>query len=213
MAGLHLGETYRVGVSGRRRVGVFGGTFDPPHIAHVVLAAAAIDQLDLDELLVTVAGVPWQKVGEREVTPGPIRFEMAQVAFAPVDRLVVSDIEMRREGNSYTIDTLESLADPDTDLFLLLGSDAAAGLDTWERHSDLADTATIAVVPRRGSEELNPPDGFEWTALELPGLEISSTNLRERSRVGSPIVGLTPVGVQAIIDREGLYADQTSTTG
>ena len=209
MTGLLLAETYRVGVSGRRRVGIFGGTFDPPHVAHVVLAAAAIDQLELDELLVTVAGVPWQKVGERQVTPGPIRLEMAEVAFETVDRAVVSDIELRREGNSYTIDTLESLERPDTDLFLLLGSDAAAGLDTWERHPDLADTATIAVFPRRGSEDLHPPSGFAWTALELPGLEISSTDLRERTRAGLPIVGLTPVAVQAIIDREGLYSDQT----
>ena len=211
MPGFHRVESYRVGVSGRRRIGIFGGTFDPPHIAHVVLAAAAIDQLDLDELLVTVAGVPWQKVDERSVSPGHTRFEMTEVAFAPVAGAVVSDMELRREGNSYTIDTLESLAGPDTDLFLLLGSDAAAGLDTWERHEDLADVATIAVFPRRGSEELRPPDGFEWTALELPGLEISSTDIRNRTRAGTPIVGLTPGAVLAIIEREGLYMDSPTS--
>ena len=196
--------TYRVGVSGRKRIGVFGGTFDPPHVAHVVLAAAAIDQLELDELLVTVAGVPWQKVGERAVTSSATRFEMASLAFAPVDKAVVSDIELRREGDSYTIDTLEALQSDDTDLFLLLGSDAAAGLDTWERHDELADTATIAVFPRRGSEDLRPPEPFSWIGLELPGLEISSTDLRWRVAEREPIVSLTSPGVVDVIEREGL---------
>lgn len=195
-------------MGGRKRIGVFGGTFDPPHVAHVVLGAAAIDQLELDELLVTVAGVPWQKVGERPITDGAIRFEMAQAAFAPVEKAVVSDIELRREGDSYTIDTLESLAAPETDLFLLLGSDAAAGLDTWERHDELAEAATIAVFPRRGAEDRVPPEPFSWMALALPGLEISSTELRRRVEIGKPIVGLSPPRVVEIIDREHLYVTE-----
>jgi len=170
-----------------------------------VLAAAAIDQLELDELLVTVAGVPWQKVGDRHITPGPVRLEMAQIAFAPIHKAMVSDIELRREGNSYTIDTLVELANPETEIFLLLGSDAAAGLDTWERHEDLATVATIAVFPRRGAEAEAPPPQFSWIALELPGLEISSTDIRGRTGTNRPIAGLTPPGVQQVIEREGLY--------
>ena len=189
---------------------MFGGTFDPPHIAHVVLAAEAIHQLKLDELLVTVAGVPWQKVGTRSVSSADARFEMAQKAFAPVDRATVSDIELRRQGNSYTIDTLESLAGPNTELFLLLGSDAAAGLDTWERHEDLATVATIAVFPRRGAEEDKPPSQFSWVDLQLPGLEVSSTDIRRRRAEGEPISGLTPPFVEEKIVALDLYRDHLS---
>lgn len=199
----------------RRRVGVFGGTFDPPHVAHVVLAAAAIEQLALDILVVTPAGVPWQKVGSRQISPGATRLEMTQLAFAGVGGVEVSDIELRREGNSYTVDTLEALAAPDTDLFLLLGTDAAAGLDTWERYQDIAALATIAVFPRRGHESAAPPDEFAWQLLELPGLEVSSTDIRNRVSNARPIVGLVPEAVRSIVEREHLYridpADRSAT--
>lgn len=198
-------RAYRVVVNTRTRVGLFGGTFDPPHVAHVVLAAAALDQLALDLLVVTVAGVPWQKVGSRHISPGDVRLEMAEAAFEPVAGVEVSDIELRRSGNSYTIDTLRELDDSATDLFLLLGSDTAAGLDTWDRYEEIADLASIAVFPRRGYEDATPPQGFTWEKLNLPGLEISSTNLRERWRTGKPIVGLVPPAVAAIIERDDLY--------
>lgn len=200
-----LRATYRGGVIARRRVGLFGGTFDPPHVAHVVLAAAAVYQLELDVLVVTVAGVPWQKVGSRHISPAETRLEMTQRAFENVRSVEVSDIELRRTGNSYTVDTLHEFAADDTDLFLLLGSDTAAGLDTWERYDEIAALASIAVFPRRGYEDATPPDGFSWTALELPGLEISSTDLRERARTGRPVVGLVPPKVQSIIERDELY--------
>jgi len=192
-------------VNDRRRIGVFGGTFDPPHVAHVVLAAAAIEQLELDVLVVTVAGVPWQKVGERAVSAADVRLAMARAAFEVVDRVEVSDMEIRRTGDSYTIDTLEALAGDDVDLFLLLGSDAAAGLDTWERHEEIADLATIAVFPRRGYEATAPPAQFSFHVLELPGLEVSSTDIRRRVGNGRPIVGLVPNDVADIVAGTGLY--------
>ncbi|MGI9606824.1 MAG: nicotinate-nucleotide adenylyltransferase [Acidimicrobiales bacterium] len=189
----------------RRRIGVFGGTFDPPHTAHVVLAAAAIHQLTLHELVVTVAGVPWQKVGSREISDPEIRLEMAAAAFGPLERVTVSDVELRRHGNSYTVDTLADMSDESTDLFLLLGSDTAAGLDTWERPHELAELATIAVFPRRGYEDSIPPPGFDHVNLELPGLEISSTDIRRRVRSAEPIDGLTPPLVASIVRRERLF--------
>ena len=106
----------------RQRIGVFGGTFDPPHTAHVVLAANAIHQLLLDSLIVTVAGVPWQKVGSRHITNAELRMKMATEAFRGVEGVEVSDMELRRSGNSYTVDTLSELSGEDVDLFLLLGS-------------------------------------------------------------------------------------------
>lgn len=192
-------------VSERRRVGIFGGTFDPPHVAHVVLAAAAMHQLGLEVLVVTVAGVPWQKVGSREISSGETRYEMAKAAFAEVPGVEVSDMELRREGNSYTVDTLHELTAPNTELILLLGSDAAAGLDTWGRHEQIADLASIAVFPRRGHETDVPPDGFTWMPLELPGLEISSTDIRRRAAEGLPLFGLVPTAVREIVQARGLY--------
>ena len=188
----------------QRRVGVFGGTFDPPHIAHVVLAAAAVHQLDLDELIVMPAGVPWQKVGSRQISSGAARLRMCAAAFEPVDKVVVSDMEVLREGDTYTVDTLEALSAPDVELHLLLGSDTAAGLDTWHRPEEVARLARIAVFPRRGQEGA-PPEGFEWSPLALPGLEVSSTDIRRRVQVGEPIDGLVPPLVRQILDAEGLF--------
>ncbi len=198
-------------VSERRRVGIFGGTFDPPHVAHVVLAAAAMHQLELDVLVVTVAGVPWQKVGSREISSGEVRLEMAEAAFAEVSGVEVSDMELRREGNSYTVDTLHELSAEDTDLILLLGSDAAAGLDTWGRHEEIADLASIAVFPRRGHESAVPPAGFTWMPLELPGLEVSSTDIRRRAAAGVPIVGLVPSAVRNIVESHRLYVPESDS--
>lgn len=189
----------------QRRVGVLGGTFDPPHVAHVVLAAEAIQQLLLDELIVTVAGVPWQKVDGRTITEADIRLRMAEAAFEPVQGVVVSDIELRREGDTYTVDTLEYLSSPDTDLFLLLGADTAAGFDTWERPNEVAQLASIAVFPRRGCEDAKPPEGFDWTTLKLPGLEISSTDIRRRVSEGRPIAGMVPPKVADIVADQGLF--------
>ncbi len=189
----------------RQRIGVFGGTFDPPHTAHVVLAANAIHQLLLDSLIVTVAGVPWQKVGSRHITDAELRMKMATEAFRGVEGVEVSDMELRRSGNSYTVDTLSELSGEDVDLFLLLGSDAAAGLDTWERFEEVGELATIAVFPRRGHVDSEPPDGFTWERLSLPGLEISSTDIRRRVHAGEPIDGLLPADIQALIAEDELY--------
>ena len=165
-----------------------------------------MQQLHLDKLIVTVAGVPWQKVGSRPISAAATRLHMAKLAFAAVEGVVVSDIELRRTGATYTVDTLVELSDDDTELFLLLGSDTAAGLDTWDRPDEISRLATIAVFPRRGYEDAEPPPGFEWQPLELPGLEISSTDIRRRAAVGEPIAGLVPSSVMRVIEDEKLYA-------
>jgi len=188
-----------------RRVGIFGGTFDPPHVAHVVVGAAAIHQLHLDELLVIPAGVPWQKVGSRSISAGRHRIRMCEAAFDPVAAAVVSDIEVGRAGNSYTIDTLQTLSNPQTELFLLLGGDTAAGLDTWEQPGELATLATIAVFERRGFEHATPPSSFDWSELSLPGLEVSSSDIRRRVAAGEPITGLVPPLVEDVVRAEQLF--------
>lgn len=188
-----------------RRLGVFGGTFDPPHNAHVVLAASAIHQLRLDELLVLPAGVPWQKVASRTITSGELRLEMTRAAFADMERVTVSAMEVERSGDSYTVDTLEELSGPMVELFVLIGADVAPALDTWHRPERIAELAQLAVFPRPGYREAEPPANFRWTRLVLPALEISSTDLRNRCRNGQPLDGLTPRASLEVIERSQAY--------
>ena len=191
---------------GPRRIGLFGGTFDPPHVGHLVAAIDARQALDLDVVLLVVANAPWQKVGSRQVSPAADRFAMVQAAVADAPGLEVSDIEMVRGGLSYTADTLEALAQlhPGAELFLVLGNDAAAGFATWERHEEVARRAHLVVVDRPGTP--TPiDDGFSWTRVDIPELEISSTELRQRVAEGRSIRYLTPEGVASCIEERGLY--------
>lgn len=189
-----------------RRIGVFGGTFDPPHIGHLVAAVDAHQALGLDVVLFVVANVPWQKVGSRELTPAADRLAMVDAAVADRPGLEVSDIEIRRGGDSYTADTLAALheAEPGAELYLILGNDAAAGFSTWERHEEVASSSHLVVVDRPGTP--TPiDDGFRWTRVDIPELEISSTELRERVAAGRTIDYLTPPGVVSYIRERGLY--------
>lgn len=189
-----------------RRIGVFGGTFDPPHIGHLVAALDAREVLGLDEVLLVVANVPWQKVDERQVSPAADRLALVQAAAAGVEGLAVTDLELRRGGPSYTADTLAELAaaDPGAELFVILGFDAAAGFDTWERYQEVAERATLVVVDRPGpSRPLD--DRFDWVRVDIPELEISSTDLRRRVADGRSIRYLVPDAVATCIAERGLY--------
>jgi nicotinate-nucleotide adenylyltransferase len=199
----HLGEKR---TKGGRRIGVFGGTFDPPHIGHLVAAVDARQVLDLDVVLLVVANVPWQKVGARAVSPAADRLAMVHAAVADRPGLEVSDLEIRRGGPSYTADTLGDLlaAEPDAELFVILGRDAAAGFTTWERHDEVARLARLVVVDQPGPPvDLDP--AFAWTRVDIPELEISSTELRERVASGRSIDYLTPPAVVTCIADRGLY--------
>lgn len=195
-----------VDLSSARRVGVFGGTFDPPHIGHLVAAIDARDDLDLDLVLLVVANVPWQKLGERRISDAADRLAMVRAVADDVDGLEASDIEIARGGMSFTADTLNHLREkqPQAELFVILGNDAAAGFDTWERHEEVAELAHLVVVDRPGTP--TPiDDGFEWTRVDIPELEISSTELRERIADGRSIRFMVPDGVASLIEERGLY--------
>jgi nicotinate-nucleotide adenylyltransferase len=182
---------------------VFGGTFDPPHIGHLVAAVDAQRELDLDVVLLVVANVPWQKVESRQISPAEDRLALVEAAAADTPFLQVSDIEIRRGGSSYTADTLAALraAEPDAELFVILGNDAAAGFTTWERYDEVAQQATLVVVDRPGTPSPVDPQ-FDWVRVDIPELEISSTELRERVAAGRSIRFLTPSRVaSAIVDR------------
>ncbi|MFP3906740.1 MAG: nicotinate-nucleotide adenylyltransferase [Acidimicrobiales bacterium] len=189
------------------RLGVFGGTFDPPHVGHLVAAVNARHEARLDRVLLVVANEPWQKSGSRDLTPAADRLAMVAAAVDGADGLEVSDIEIRRGGPSYTADTLQELhdQDPTRELFLVLGSDAAVGLPTWEGVDRVRTLASVVLVERPGTEGGRPPEDFEYEVVSVPLLDISSTEVRSRVADGRPLdYLLTPAVIDCIRSR-GLY--------
>ena len=204
--------------SALRRVGVFGGTFDPPHNAHLVAAGAAREALGLDRVLLMVAGDPWQKTALSGVTAVHHRLAMTQLLVDGNDGLVVSDLEVRRSGPSFMVDTLAELAAADVRLVLILGSDAAAGISTWERPEEVLELADIAVVERPGLESVSQlgsdlwsmaPDGHRVERVIIPRLDISSSDLRRRLRGGLTVCGLVPPAVSSYAAHHGIYREHS----
>ncbi len=189
------------------RIGVFGGTFDPPHVGHLVTAVDVRHTLDLDRVLLVVANRPWQKVGTRLISKAADRLAMVEAAVAGVDGLEACSIEIDRGGDSYTADTLRAIAESasDAELFLILGADAAAGLETWERAEEVRALASLVVVDRPGSSPAAVPDGWRWAHVEVPRLEVSSTDLRVRVRDHRPLDYLLPRDVIVCVRDRQLY--------
>lgn len=212
-----------MGGTHRRRTGILGGTFDPPHVGHLRVASAVGEALGLDSVVLMVAGDPWQKSDLGEVTPAEDRLAMVEAMLRDASQdpdpdssdagvpVVASDLEIRRGGRTYTVETLEQLRaeDPERELVLILGADAAAGLHTWHRHMDLPGLCDIAVVRRPGSgedPELSPPTDLPHVVVEAPLVDVSSSDLRERIRSGAPVDGLVTAGVISVMTERGLYA-------
>lgn len=190
---------------------MFGGTFDPPHVGHLVTAVDVRHAMRLDEVLLVVANEPWQKLGSRPISPAADRLAMVEAAVAGVDGLTASDLEIVRGGHSYTADTLAALAGahPGAALFLVLGADAASGLHTWERVDEVRSRASLVVVDRPGAPAPVVPDGWGWTHVEVPHLEVSSTELRDRVADGRPLDYLLPRDVISCIRERHLYREPT----
>jgi len=191
-------------VGTRERLGVFGGTFDPVHVGHLVGAVEARYQLDLDRVLFVVARDPWQKRGQ-VVAPADARFAMVAAAVAGVDGFEASTLELDRSGPTYTIDTVSDLAAAHRDLFLIVGADAAAGLDTWKRAESLREAVTVAVLARATDTALEPLIGWDVRPVTMPRIDVSSTALRDRLARGAPVDFLVPPGVIRVIRERRLY--------
>ena len=189
-----------------RRIGILGGTFDPPHIGHLVMAVQVRDELDLDVVLLVVAHEPWQKVDDRRVSPSADRLALVQAAVADLEGVEASDLEIRRGGPSYTADTLAELAaaGPDDELWVILGADAAAGLPTWVRGEEVQRLGRIVVAERVGDTG-PPPPGWTWTEVPMTRLDVSSTDLRRRVAEGRSIDVLVPPAVRTEIEARALY--------
>ncbi len=194
-----------------RRLGIFGGTFDPPHVGHLITAVNVRHALSLDSVLLVVASIPWQKHGSRRITDAQARFEMVRAAVADVEGLEASRIEIDRSGPSFTADTLAALGETD-ELFTILGHDAASGFTTWERYDEVAKRSTLVVVDRPG--HVDPlPDQFDWVRVEVPHVEVSSTDLRARFADGRPLEFLLTPPVIARIRQLNLYGSGGSAGG
>lgn len=195
---------------GGRRVGVFGGTFDPVHVGHLVAAVNVRHALDLDVVLLVVANRPWQKEGSRPLTPAGDRLAVVQAAVGEVPGVEASDLELARGGVSYTADTLAALraAAPEAELVLVIGADVAASLHTWERLEEVRRLSRLAVVNRPGAPPPAVPADWPADVIEIPALEVSSTDLRARVADGRPLDYLVPEAAVREIRRRGLYASQ-----
>ena len=198
------------------RIGVFGGAFDPPHLAHVALVQAAIEQLQLDEVRVLPTGHAWHKA--HGLSDAAHRLAMTRLAFQGVAGVVVDDREIRRSGPTYTVDTLEALGQewPGSQLFLLIGDDQRRALPAWHRIGDIARMAIICAADR-------DPDVGAWSdapaatppvpasapltiqPLHMPLMPLSATDIRQRTARQQPIEALVPAAVARYIHEHQLY--------
>ena len=200
------------------RVGILGGTFNPPHIAHLVCAQEAYLQLDLDEVMLIPARIPPHKPVDDE--PGAEhRLELCRAAIEGDDRFTVSDLEITRDGPSYTVDTLRTLTRkaPDSELFMIVGGDVAAGLPSWHEPEQVLSLATLAVAKRRGTARARVdqalqslPGGERAVFFRMPRIAISSTLVRRRVRHGEPVKYFVPDAVAKYIERNRLYQEPNS---
>lgn len=196
-----------------RRIGIMGGTFDPVHYGHLILAEQAREQLSLDKVLFITAADPPHKNGI-EITPVSHRHQMACLSVLNNADFECSTIEIERPGPSYTIDTLRQIKEiygAETSIFLLLGADEAAILMSWREPRQIQEIATIVVANRPGQEiedtlKRLPADFAEKIIpLRIPGVDISSTDIRDRARSGRSIKYLVPEAVENYILQERLY--------
>jgi nicotinate-nucleotide adenylyltransferase len=191
-----------------KRIGLFGGSFDPVHSAHVALARLALEHLALDELRWLPAGRPWQKA-DRTLAADAHRVAMLELAIDGEPRFVIDERELHRAGPSYTIDSvLELQAErPGSGLFLVIGQDQYVRLPTWHRWHELLSRVTLAVAPRDGETAPVPAEiaALPHAEVALPAMAVSATDIRERIAQGRSIEGLVPPLVARYIDQHQLY--------
>lgn len=196
------------------RLGILGGTFDPPHIGHLLVAVDAMETLELDRLILIPAGAQPLKTGATVATSDQ-RLAMVRLLAAGDPRFGVDPIEMDRGGLSYTVDTLSEYAarEPDAERFFLIGADVLDSLEQWREPERVQELAQMVVLQRSGADPSGPSD--RWSApsgatrpplrLRTRTIDISSTEIRSRVRAGRSIRGFVPDSVADYIAVTGLY--------
>lgn len=187
------------------RIGIYGGSFDPPHIGHRVLAVEAAESLKLDRLFVVPTGIQPLKSEKQDGASPDDRLEMARLAFAGLDRVEVDESEAKRPGLSFTVDTLESYSSRHSgaQLFLLLGRDSLESFDKWKNPDRIRELATIAILERGG--EIGRA-GSDELVVAIRSIEVSSSEIRSRRKAGKSIAGFVPDAVLKYIESNNLYA-------
>jgi len=195
-----------------KRVGVFGGTFDPIHSGHIAVAAAVRDRLGLDEVLFVVTSDQWLRENP-PVASAEDRFHMAELAVDNVVGFTASDVDIVRDGSTYTVDTLSDIQEQfgsEAELFLIVGADSAVSMDRWIRSEEIGALASIVVVGRPGQDfdsaslaSSHPASGAEY--VEGPMVDVSATRVRELLSIGLPIDELVAAQVVEYIEKQGLY--------
>jgi len=200
------------------RTAVFGGSFNPVHYGHLLLADEVAEALSLDRVLFVPAAAPPHKPAA-QLAPAPDRYAMVELAVAGHPKFVVSDIELRRSGPSYTVDTLEALGLPRPELFLIMGSETFLDLLTWRAPQRVAQLAQLAVVPRLGSvfdpesaavRKVVHEIGQEPVVVHAASLPISASDLRRRARDGRSLAYRLPPAVASYIQAKRLYRGESS---
>ena len=211
---------YYLGVSKefRRRIGVFGGTFDPPHIGHTSAALSAMRKLELDSVLMVVANDPWQKTDQNldlpdfaisAVSTPEDRFEMLKRALDEHEGLMADDMEILRGGRTYTIDTVSELNDrfPESEFFLLIGSDVAKDFDSWREPQEICRRVNVVVLTRPGTDRSEVEEDWNFSFLDVPAVDVSAKEIRLRVSNGESLEGMVPRSVEEYILTAGLYRD------
>lgn len=201
-------------MGGLSRVGVLGGTFDPVHLGHLILAQEALEQLALDRVLFVAAAHQWRKA-RRRLTPAGQRLEMVRLAVADNPAFEASSVEVDRGGPSYTAETLEELHAelPGAELFFILGQDALEDLPNWKDPARILELGVLAVAARPGYgrkapqalEEMRPGAHERIVRIHMPLIQISATRLRERVRRGLTLRYFVPPAVEEYVRAHGLY--------
>lgn len=201
-------------IDGIERVGVYGGTFSPVHNGHVAAARAFLEQMKLDRVMIIPDRIPPHKSIDRDDDPAK-RLEMCRLAF-DIEGMEVSDLELEREGPSYTVDTLRELTAPGRKLFLLCGTDMMLTLDEWHEFEDIFKLCCPVYIRRENDTSLNEKIiaknaeyfrkyGVAFRRILSEPIEVTSTELRRAVRAGQSIHGLVPDAVERYIKEQGLY--------
>lgn len=195
------------------RIGLYGGAFDPPHLAHLALVTVALSQLRLDRLHLVPTGQAWHK--PRSLSSAHHRLAMCALAFAGISQVLVDEREILRQGATFTVETLRELRqeNPSSPLFLIIGADQARDFNRWKSWSDILDMATVCVAPRAvdaPTAKASSDDGSiatRFLSLDMQPMAISATDIRHRVAAGLSVLGLVSQPVAGYIAKQHLYQD------